>query len=204
MGPRLSPEQLSEAIRKTRGVELVWDKAALLTVLAPHLSMNQLGEALAIAREMKESEHKVKVLSTLALLSSQEERLSIFSEAYRAALQIEEDSAKVKNLIDLAPKLTLIDRLEILSTVLRVSASRISWDRRRELFAWVATSWKELDFKDFPPNLFHNVLHSLGQHDRFQLTEDLIAILPIIDYLGGQAAVIEVVYALRDVTKWWP
>jgi hypothetical protein len=47
-------------------------------------------------------------------------------------------------------------------------------------------------------------LDALAQHPRDELLANLAALVPMIEHLGGQVAIEEFFYALRDVTTWWP
>jgi hypothetical protein len=48
------------------------------------------------------------------------------------------------------------------------------------------------------------MLHTLAQGTRRDLLESLTALVPLIEHLGGQAAIEDLFYALHDVAQWWP
>jgi len=56
----------------------------------------------------------------------------------------------------------------------------------------------------YQQSLWPETLHTLVQRSRDELLEDLAALVPLIEHLGGQSAIEDFFYALRDVTTWWP
>ena len=52
--------------------------------------------------------------------------------------------------------------------------------------------------------LWPETLRALARHRRAELLDDLNALLPLIEHLGGAEAVQETFLAMRDVARWWP
>jgi len=63
--------------------------------------------------------------------------------------------------------------------------------------------WQPLAYKGLQSSIWSNTLHKMASRRRGALLRDIGALAPLIEHLGGKAAIKEVFYAIRDVVRWW-
>ena len=178
-----------------REIQEEHSRAIALDSLAPHLNAVQLGDALMIAREIQDERSRAIALSCLAPFMSE----GHFSEMLAAASAIQDKSARADALSEIALILPSQEQASLLCQIFPTFIQSGGYNQS-EL---VMKSWEKLDFEGLGHDLWNQGLHELAYQPRSKLLDDLAALLHLIKHLGGQAAVNEMFYSLRDVTKWW-
>jgi hypothetical protein len=193
LADKLSPELLSEALAAAKQIQDESNRALALIALADKLPPELLSEALATAKLIQYEHNRAKVLSALA-----DKLPELLSEALAATKQIHSES-------DLAQALSaLTDKLppELLSEAL--AAAKLIQD---EFSRAKALSALAKPLSEMPTNLLFPVwkqtLHELSFRTRQNLLTDIKELVPVIEALGGQAAIASVGYAIQKVTRWW-
>lgn len=199
-----------EGLAAAHGIRDEINRLPALLSLMVHLADSEkrqtLGEVLSAARGIQGADSRVRAMSDLAIYLAGEEKMQVVREGLAAARGIQDVDSRVRALSRLATHLPDVEQPEILAQGFDIASHSISlsWQYRPELIKVVLAAWEILSFKGFEHGLWNQGLHALARHPRDELLEDLTTLLPLIRHLGGQAAVGEMFYALRDVTRWWP
>jgi hypothetical protein len=157
--------------------------------------------ALAHIPQMPQDSDKAAALARLVSWLPRE----LMGEALAAARGIQDEYYRARALSGLAGQLSPSEQPEILAQVFRIASQSISVQsfQRPDLFTVMVEAWLKLDFAGFERAQWAQGLHGLARHPRKELLDDLTVLLPLIKHLGGQQAVGEMFYALRDVGQWW-
>jgi hypothetical protein len=166
--------------------------------LAPYLFLELKDEVFAAVQSIRNDRARVAALCSLAQHLS--DRLK--TEVIAAAHVLSDVDDRVLALIQLAPYLSEGLRLESIIEAFTI-VSNVDW-RRSVLYTQIIGIWHELQFKGIGMQQWTRALYVLACNPRQELLDDLAALLPLIEHLGGQAAIEDFYYALRDVTTWWP
>jgi hypothetical protein len=129
------------------------------------------------------------------------------AEALTAVQAIQDQMRRTQVLCALAP--TLLNGLQretlFIEAVHLVHELVNTGPRNRSgLYCQIISSWGKQRFHGFQLQLWSETLHALARRPRNELLDDLAALVPLIEHLGGQSAIEDFFYALRDVTTWWP
>ena len=216
LAPHLSDPLKAEALQAARAMTNDNARALALRSLAPHLpdplKAEVLSEALQAARAITDEDMQAFALRALAQHLSDPLKAEVLSEALQAARAITDEYARAEALSDLAPHLPDPLKAEVLLeaflTVRKVEVRGLHEPEpeRAELYKNILPAWKELSFVGLGDGrvLWPETLHALARHRRAKLLDDLTALLPLIEHLGGGEAVQETFLAMRDVARWWP
>ena len=117
-------------------------------------------------------------------------------EALRAARAITHEESRARALTGLARHLP--DRLQV-----EALAESFPF-ADRYMIEQIMSIMSNHSQAGFQVLLWREILHTLAQGTRRDLLESLTALVPLIEHLGGQAAIEDLFYALRDVAQWWP
>jgi hypothetical protein len=119
-----------------------------------------------------------------------------------AARAIRDEGPRAQVLTGLAPHLPETERVELLLTLIQKLSSFVQSDNLGQLIAtWQAGDFARLQAQ---PAFWSVVLRALSHQPRSALVKNLGALAPVINYMGGPAAVAETIRAMRDVAAWWP
>ncbi len=216
LAPHLSDPLKAEALQAARAMTNDNARALALRSLAPHLpdplKAEVLSEALQAARAITDEDMQAFALRALAQHLSDPLKAEVLSEALQAARAITDKGVRAEALSDLAPHLPDPLKAEVLLeaflTVRKVEVRGLHEPEpeRAELYKNILPAWKELSFVGLGDGrvLWPETLHALARHRRAKLLDDLTALLPLIEHLGGGEAVQETFLAMRDVARWWP
>ncbi len=134
------------------------------------------------------------------------ERQKIFSDAREMAESNENPRIGVTSLGALVPFLSESEQIDLLPKILDsiTHMKSINPSDRTLLLNNVVRAWTKVEFTGCTPILVNSVFRSLGAYPRDQLLNYLTSLLPLIQHFGAQSAIGETLFALRDVTRWWP
>jgi hypothetical protein len=201
LAPHLPAELKDEALAMACAI---WNKEQrdASSALAPTLPEPLQAETLAAVCAIQDEGTRAKRLVACAPTLS--DALKVEALAVARAFQTQEYRARV--LSALAPTLPNELRIEAINEAVHLIYGLIDHERTRrpELYRKTVFARGKERFDGFQRQLWPETLHALAQHTRRELLDDLTALLPLIEHLGGQAAIEGFFYALRDVTTWWP
>ena len=184
-----------------------YQRADALSELAPHLPEALMSEALATALSIRDELHRTDALCELVPYLSEVLKAQAISET----LAIGDKSIRAKALSELISNLSVDQQLAIIQDILPdLACSHVLPSLKRGMtrtasLHTVITYWQSMQFEGFIPQThWLPVLRALSSNSRRELQYDLTALLPLIEHVGGQAAILEMLQALRDVAAWWP
>jgi hypothetical protein len=198
--PYLSADLLTEVLTVTRDIPAEYNRARVVRELAPRLSADLLAEALSITNAISSEYCRADALEGLAPYLSAE----LLIEALAIARTILEEISRARALSSLASRLPADLQLEVVVEVFPATAT-IGPANYPTVYARLMDPWKERHFQGFRTRMWTDALHSLAfEEHREGVISALNALVPLIEHLGGQSAIEDYYYALRDVTTWWP
>jgi hypothetical protein len=208
------PQILSEALAAARAIRDEEDRTHVLSQLVPilpnTLQSEVVSEVLVTARTVQNKQARVRRLSTFAPILPDALQSEVLKEILAAAYSIQEDAIRAQVLSSLVSILPPSAQLDVLADVIFLicnlpyftSSGR---SERFEIYCQIIPTWSKSQFSGFQGALlWTETLHELAQRSRGELLDDLAVLLPLVEHLGGQAAIEEFFYAIRDVTTWWP
>lgn len=177
-------------------IEEEWYRVEALVGLAPHLPKPLLQEALEAVKAIEKPEYQGEVLlelfSRLAELGEGEKALAL-------AQEVEPEQVQDMALMGLVSHLTELQLREILANIQAMEDA----GKRAKILAKLAPRLTE-----FPGNtlfsLWGELVEHLAHHTREEVLNDLCALIPVINALEGEKAIIEFFRAIQDVGRWWP
>jgi len=192
LAPHLPEPLMTEALSAARAITDETARAEALIDLAPHLPELLMAEALSTARAIAYEYARAHALAGLA------PRLPdlLIAEALSAARAITNDNPRAEALTSLSSHLANELRIEVFSVSFSVAELSVI----RQIMAM----WSKNNFVEFQVGLWTEKLHTSARNIRFVLLDDLIALLPLIEHLGGKSAIEDFFYALHDIMTWWP
>ncbi len=204
LAPYLTDNLKAVALATARAITDDSARARALSGLASHLPDDLKAEALAVARAITDNSARVRALSGLVPYLPDDLKAEVVCEALAAARSIRTNVSRAFALSGLAPNLPGDLGPAILIEAFILAHSVSLYLQRCGVYEEVISTWQEMHFVNFKTSMWKDALHSLARHPRKDLLGDLAALAPLIEHLGGQSAMEEFFYALRDVTTWWP
>jgi hypothetical protein len=183
LGPRLSEQQIDEALKMMLADDLSWrddHRARALAVLAKHLRGNNRTNALSEALKALDDPH---VFGTLALPKPasqlmEDQRIEALSEALVRAKGIDEDNRRAETLSALLPSLSGAEQLDALQQVLESCMGTMV------VLTFGGTQIRQ-------------------SIDRKFLLDQIARMAKTLSDMPGENVVMETVSAIRDTTAWW-
>jgi hypothetical protein len=202
------PEELRrEALAAALEIESEPDRVIALSGwirdLPEELRRRTVREALSEARTGWDSDRRARILCRLAEFLPDE----LKREALEAVTQEIspmpdwDEPGQARALIGLASVLPDELKHEALVAAQKIKDKSARAEALRELAAdWSKESGRPSNYRF----IWIETLHLLAAKRRAELLTDLSALKTLIAHWGDRAAVVEIVYAIRDVTQWWP
>lgn len=186
--------------------EYEYERSELLVALAEQVKVSAskgglLQEILFAARRLHIKLFRSETLSRLAEYLDGDEKKSALRDALDTARQIDAwYSDRAMALGGLAGRLDGDDRKTILWEALTTA---LQHDHARFVMKILAKPFAEL-----PPQprreLWQAALPLLAAQRREELLDNLADLFPLVQALGGEAALAEVFCSIQDVGRWWP
>ncbi len=200
--PTLPDALKVDALVAAQAIQSESDRARVLCALAPVLPDALKIEAFSAVRMIQNESERTQVLSVLAPILTD----TLKAEALADARAVQIESYRVNVLCALAPVLPKTTRVKTLNEVLAIihDVSSQSFPKRPSLYHAIISPWRTERFHGFQLQLWPETLHALARYPRGEFGADLAVLIPLIEHLGGQAAIEELFCALRDVAEWWP
>ncbi len=195
---------LREAVDAVREIEHeVWRSEALRKLVAGHLPVALLREVLDGVQKIESEMRRVSVYKELAGHRLPE---GLLEEVLAAVRAIEDDYNRVMVLSPFTAQLSIKERKSLLLTLIHVRNIERWKDNVLCYVEQFISAWQEDNFDGLTPHLpvWSEALRILSRARRDDLLITLAALAPLINHLGGPAAVGETVAAIRDVGRWWP
>jgi NB-ARC domain len=190
--PQLTPEEqpsvLSDALNAARAVDgAFWRSGSLAAVIPVLLPEN----ALMVARGIDDARWRAEALAVAAARLPLETQRGVLEEALNTARSIDDAAMRAEALAEVAPHLPPEDAL--------VVARGIDSGRRTLALRAIAA---RLKMGQITPQWVETV-RALAVHARSDCINDLIAIIPIIEAIGGETALRGVARSIISVGLWW-
>jgi hypothetical protein len=197
---------LQEALAAGRQIREEESRARALSAVAERLGAEDrdkaLQEALAAARQIAEEQSRAHALSAVAKRLGAEDRDKALQEALAAARQIPNEGSRASALNEVARFVelrsvgelfrswpALVERPEMLPTIERIAA--------------VWGEFCRLQGAD-PAGVFDSWLLRLARSNRSHAMTVMQLLLPVIETIGGEAALKDMASAMVDAGRWWP
>jgi hypothetical protein len=187
-----SKNALGEALTLARGIEnSAWRDSALLKI-APLLPPEQ---GMAVARTIENAQHRAEALAKIASLLRPEEGL--------VARGIDDLRWRDKALAEIVPRLALQAHLSIVEEILS-SVRRIDENLRAEVLSAVASLPSDGQFAHAFRRQWSETVRMLAMRTRQNCVADFGKILPMMEAIGGEAAIRSLARSINTVGSWWP
>ncbi len=187
--PQLLPEVL-DAVFETQDYFVL---RSVLIRLAPHLPPELLPVALDVAygNGIQSDENSADAISELAPHLPPE----LLPVALDVARGIQDDRYRAKALSGLAIRLP-----QVLQEALNTARGIQDEKYRADVFSSLLSV---LDLTSIKYPLWHEILHNLSHHNRYQLLKDIPKLSDAIIALGGTKALAATVRAIQEVWRQW-
>jgi tetratricopeptide (TPR) repeat protein len=200
VAPDLPDLQLRRALTdaKAFGEELAESRP--MAALVTHIATGSRNEAVAEAQPIQNMSGRIRALAESAphLLEL------LLSDAVLAtpSVQAADNTASAPTGLD--PRISQLQLLDELAAVRWLSAGAvIDTSRRFEALAELSPRLVDLDIDDFSP-AWNETLRILASRTRRDLLMDILALVQVIDRVGGPESVADTFQAIQDVERWWP
>jgi hypothetical protein len=176
----------------------------LMPYLPDDLVTEILQEALTIARALPDKGVCVDAIVNLSSYLPEDSKTEVVQEAYAVARDITDQRERVKAMACLMTYLPASVKLDLLVEAFSFAPTVGYAADRVSLYSRIIPIWRESHFNGFRASMWTDNLHFAARYPRSELLGELSTLQPLIEHLGGQSAIEEFFYALRDVTTWWP
>jgi hypothetical protein len=217
--PHLPEPLLHATLKEIQKTDYEWSRAKELATISPHLLDHLLQEALTIARSIKgPNSRAIALIGILPFLSNIEQEV-VIKEAFFLIGKSADEKEQIYRIVELAPHLSdalleeaLLFAQQIggagkLSQIpeLDYDATFLIGDRdgRHRAMSAVATQLTRLPVH-IVQNLWNKWFEIKASYARDDLITDYVALIPVINQLGGNDAILELYKAIEDVERWWP
>lgn len=209
IAPYLTEDTQADALQTANAIRDESVKADALGKLIPHLNASAQREVIKIIKSTRNEFCRASALCNI--IPNLDNALK--DDALHIAKSISNESDRAKALSHLVPHLrsdivdqVIVELFPLIHKLADISFStNNALEGRADIYNRVIQLWKESRFNGFQVQLlWPETLHDLADRPRSELLDDLTALLPLIEHLGGQEAVVETYKAVRDVTQWWP
>jgi hypothetical protein len=180
----------TEALEATHLVQEEYNRAWLLSRLA-QIDSTYFTEALEAARSLRLDLHRAKRLSDLAQIDGAD-----FTVLLEAACLVQEEYSRAEvlsSLVQQAPQ----DFLPKLWKAI------LDFTHKPTRAKALSGSLPSFPLATLPHSDWQTYLHLLAHHKRSDLMQDFVILYPAIVYLGGEAAMREVVATMREICSQW-
>ncbi len=198
----LKTEVLGKALAAAREITDERARAEALSGIAAHLPEALKKEVLAAAQGIRDERVHVRELLGIAAHLPEELQAAVLA----AAREITDERMRTEALLGIAAHLPEGLKGEALGEAfLAVTGGRRHLRSYGESpYTDIVTAWQESGSGEIGREVWSWMLHRIACDRRDQLLQDLGALAPLIQRLGGQEAVGETLCAILDVSRWWP
>jgi len=202
----LKAEAVREALAAARGITDEGARAGALRWVAPYLSEELQGEALAAAREITDGWARAEALCGVAPHLPEELQGEVVAEALAAARGITDERVRAEALCGVASHLSQELQGETVREVFLAMARGRRWTPYGEgsPYTGVVLVWQMLGLWEIGREVWPATSHGIACNRRDELLQDMGALAPLIEHLGGMDAIVKTFRAICDVSRWWP
>lgn len=193
---------LADALKTAQEIQDEWQMGnTLAEFVAPYLRPEFFRPIFPIVQKLRYPYLQTRILTKMAPNLPPD----MFREVLTAVQEIRSWYWKTIATGGMVPLMTATEQEEIVPQLFTTATLSIrSAGERKSLLSTIISVWSKFEFKRFERAMWNEGLRGLARYPRTELLSDLTALLPLIQHLGGQAALDEMFYTLRDVTQWWP
>jgi len=199
LAPYLAKTDLARALRIAQDFKYDINKSLALRELIPYLTEELLNYMLAAARRIEDAHARAEVLIELIPKLARDEQRNVLTEVWTNIPKIESESERATTLIDLAPYLPS----ELLAGALSYICAFDNKNTRAHALIMLRSRFMELGHERLVA-LWEDALPVLSSRTRKDLLDDLQALNPVFQSIGGEETITKACISIQDVGRWWP